>query len=92
MLADQGGTFNPQQQLPVTWPAEPVVAQAYLGQLNRDGALEAELANRPGMALTNAASGQGNAWALEQVEKVARTVDAEGVTAQRIAGLADALE
>ncbi len=29
--------FNPQQQLPVEWPADPVVAQAYLDQLERDG-------------------------------------------------------
>ena len=35
LLADQGGAFNPQQQFPVTWPAEPVVARAYLDQLRR---------------------------------------------------------
>ena len=34
-VADQGGLFNPQQQYPVTWPAEPVVALAYLDQLIR---------------------------------------------------------
>ena len=39
-LADQGRLFNPQQQFRVTWPAEPVVAQAYLDQLARAGALE----------------------------------------------------
>jgi hypothetical protein len=27
--------FNPQQQFPVTWPAEPVVARAYVDQLRR---------------------------------------------------------
>jgi hypothetical protein len=32
-LADQGALFNPQQQFRVTWPAEPVVARAYLDQL-----------------------------------------------------------
>ncbi|MDH3404390.1 MAG: DUF305 domain-containing protein, partial [Acidobacteriota bacterium] len=37
-LADQG-VFNPQQQLRVTWPAEPVVARAYLDQLARGAAL-----------------------------------------------------
>jgi uncharacterized protein (DUF305 family) len=38
-LADQGRLFNPQQQFRVTWPAEPVVAAAYLDQLARsDGA------------------------------------------------------
>jgi hypothetical protein len=35
LLARQGGVFNPQQQFPVTWPAEPVVARAYVDQLRR---------------------------------------------------------
>ena len=34
-LADQGAMFNPQQQFPVTWPAHPVVALAYVDQLAR---------------------------------------------------------
>lgn len=38
-LADQGAVFNPQDQHPVTWPAEPVVAKAYIDQLVRDEAL-----------------------------------------------------
>ena len=38
-LADQGGVFNPQQQFPVTWPAHPVVALAYVDQLARSQAL-----------------------------------------------------
>jgi hypothetical protein len=38
-LADQGRRFNPQQQFPVTWPAEPVVARAYMDQLQRRNAL-----------------------------------------------------
>ena len=32
-IADQGALFNPQQQFEVTWPAEPVVARAYIDQL-----------------------------------------------------------
>lgn len=43
-LADQGTTFNPQQQQPVTWPAEPVVARAYLDQLTRSSETPAGLA------------------------------------------------
>jgi uncharacterized protein (DUF305 family) len=35
-LADDGGVFNPQQQFPVSWPAHPSVALAYLDQLVRD--------------------------------------------------------
>lgn len=38
-LAEQGGVFNPQQQFPVSWPAEPVVARAYLEQLERSSDL-----------------------------------------------------
>ncbi|MBN1237012.1 MAG: DUF305 domain-containing protein, partial [Gammaproteobacteria bacterium] len=30
---------NPQQQFRVTWPAEPVVARAYVDQLQRSGGL-----------------------------------------------------
>jgi uncharacterized protein (DUF305 family) len=40
-LADQGGAFNPQQQFPVRWPDVPVVARAYMDQLEREGALGA---------------------------------------------------
>ncbi|MEM1156012.1 MAG: DUF305 domain-containing protein, partial [Pseudomonadota bacterium] len=40
MLADQGDVFNPQQQFRVTWPADPVIARAYIDQLDRDNALE----------------------------------------------------
>jgi hypothetical protein len=41
LLADQGEVFNPQQQFRVTWPAEPVVAKAYIDQLLRSDALTA---------------------------------------------------
>ena len=43
-LANQGATFNPQQQQPVTWPADPVVARAYLDQLTRSSGTPADLA------------------------------------------------
>jgi hypothetical protein len=45
-LADQGEVFNPQQQFPVRWPAEPVVAQAYLDQMRRGGVLPEALDDR----------------------------------------------
>jgi len=38
-IADQGNLFNPQQQFRVTWPAEPVVARAYIDQLERSDTL-----------------------------------------------------
>jgi len=36
--------FNPQQQVPMTWPARPVVARAYIDQLLKDKALEEDTA------------------------------------------------
>jgi hypothetical protein len=53
-LANQGGIFNPQQQYPVAWPAEPVVARAYMDQLRRGGLLDAALDQRLGAVLTQA--------------------------------------
>ncbi len=49
-LAEYSKGFNPQQQFPLTWPAEPAVAQAYVDQLARSAALDADIA----AALTNA--------------------------------------
>ncbi|MEM8770612.1 MAG: DUF305 domain-containing protein [Pseudomonadota bacterium] len=43
-LANQGAVFNPQQQFPVSWPAEPVIARAYMDQLQRDNALPSDMA------------------------------------------------
>ena len=43
-LADQGDTFNPQQQFSVSWPAEPVVAKAYVDQLSRSNTITNEKA------------------------------------------------
>jgi uncharacterized protein (DUF305 family) len=39
--ANQVGTFNPQQQYPVSWPDAPVAARAYIDQLQREGAFTA---------------------------------------------------
>lgn len=39
-LANQADRFNPQQQFEVTWPASPVVALAYLDQLDRNNSLD----------------------------------------------------
>ncbi len=54
-LANQGSVFNPQQQHRVTWPDEPVVALAYIDQLNRAGALDDEM--NTDLAETIAATG-----------------------------------
>lgn len=50
-MANQGDVFNPQQQFSVTWPAEPVVARAYIDQLNRGNVLAEGLVNDLNVAL-----------------------------------------
>ena len=59
-LADQGAQFNPQQQFAVTWPAESVVARAYLDQLERSGALPASTTAELVAVLDDAAARLGN--------------------------------
>jgi hypothetical protein len=54
--ADEGGVFNPQQQFPVEWPAEPVVARAYLEQLQRDRAVSESVATKLTAALDRSAA------------------------------------
>ena len=55
-IADQGSSFNPQQQFRVTWPAEPVVARAYIDQLERSEALSKSFAADLNQALDGSAS------------------------------------
>ncbi len=55
--ADQASVFNPQQQFPVTWPADPVVARAYLDQLARADAIDEKLARDVEAALESAEDG-----------------------------------
>lgn len=54
-LADQGAAFNPQQQFPVSWPDHPVVGLAYVDQLSREQAIEADDAAALSAALRQAA-------------------------------------
>ena len=39
-------TFNPQQQIPMSWPVSPIVARVYIDQLFKDGAINAKTATR----------------------------------------------
>jgi hypothetical protein len=50
-LANQGELFNPQQQFKVTWPAEPVVAKAYVDQIERGALLSADMIKKLNNAL-----------------------------------------
>lgn len=53
-LANMGDLFNPQQQFTVTWPAEPVVARAYLDGFARDGSLRDETVESIGSVIDRA--------------------------------------
>nr|WP_137677332.1 DUF305 domain-containing protein [Parerythrobacter lutipelagi] len=68
-LASQGETFNPQQQNPVTWPDEPVVARAYIDQMQRIEPMD-ESALAPYYAALDAAD-QGDASAAPELEQLA---------------------
>ncbi len=95
VLADQGALFNPQQQFRVTWPAEPVVARAYLDQLGRDKALPDELVRDAVAALDRAGSriAEGGrdpelAGMLDSLAASVQTKEAaDPVTQRRQAGL-----
>ncbi|MEO6112875.1 MAG: DUF305 domain-containing protein [Sphingomicrobium sp.] len=94
-LADQGGMFNPQQQYPVRWPAEPVVARAYMDQLRRGGMLDAGIDQRLGAALSQASApldARSKARPLAiQLRSLAGEVAAPASDRARRAALADVL-
>jgi hypothetical protein len=96
-IADQGALFNPQQQFRVTWPADPVVARAYLDQLQRSKALPDALATDLGAVLAAMAAPVGDkrsdkelAGTLESLASKVQDASGETGAAQR-AGLADTL-
>jgi uncharacterized protein (DUF305 family) len=94
LLADQGKRFNPQQQFPVTWPASPVVARAYIDQLERDDALSDSVAADLAAALEQAESGAHDKKLVGQLKALAKALKkegGEGITAKRRAGLAETL-
>ena len=76
--------FNPQQQAPMTWPAKPVVARAYIDQLMKDKALEEDTAERiiEKLDLVDAAMGKGgNNRLAKQLSRFELSVDAPNVDA-----------
>ena len=93
-LADQGGTFNPQQQFPVSWPDHPVVAQAYVDQLARAQALSADQTARLTEALTRAAAridaGGPDAALAGTIQQLAAGLSVNGET-ERVAALRETL-
>lgn len=97
-LADQGELFNPQQQFKVTWPAEPVVARAYIDQLERTTALSSEeksdLSDALDRSATQLESGDRSRSLSRELQSLARTVergDGDDIDMKRRAGLAETL-
>ena len=98
VVADQGGVFNPQQQFPVSWPAEPVVARAYLDQLERGEALSesvvAELAaalDRSASQLEGGARDEDLAAELESLAAALEEGSGDAIAKKRQAALAGTL-
>ncbi len=85
----QQSVFNPQQQFPVTWPAEPVIARAYLDQLQRSKGLDKSMAAKLTKALDQSAkrleAGASDANLASKLEALAAALeDGDGdATAQR---------
>jgi uncharacterized protein (DUF305 family) len=98
LLADQGGVFNPQQQFPVSWPAEPVVARAYIDQLERSQAvstsLQADLSAVLDDAATKLADGARDKTLAGKLKSLATSVKKGGgdaMTEKRRVALAETL-
>jgi uncharacterized protein (DUF305 family) len=96
-----GERFNPQQQFPITWQNDPVVAQAYLDQLERSDAMDAAGVTSLRAALEGAASlmaaGQSDASMASSLSDhaagLAGTVNRlEGIDRRRARGLVDTIE
>lgn len=98
-IADQGERFNPQQQFAVTWPAEPVVARAYLDQLDRDKALPdkrvrdvAATLDRAGRRIEDGGSDRELSALLKSLAASLKEEGASNaITTKRRASLADVL-
>ncbi|NNC36047.1 MAG: DUF305 domain-containing protein [Acidimicrobiales bacterium] len=81
-LADQGDVFNPQQQFPVSWPDEPVVARAYLDQMQRantlSGARIAEFTDALDLAAEKLAAGDSDGDLSKTLRTLASGLKADG--------------
>ena len=87
--------FNPQQQRQIDWPRSPVVARAYLDQLQRSGGLSEETSQAVASALAAAeksGAGGGAADRLLDVSRQLGEVAASGGDVRRIRGLVETLE
>jgi uncharacterized protein (DUF305 family) len=98
VIADQGERFNPQQQFQITWPAEPVVAGAYIDQLQRSNELSPSLIadlnsvlERSATQLENGASDGDLADSLEMLSMGLNEIGGDAISQKRRAALSDTL-
>ena len=90
--------FNPQQQIPMTWPAKPVVARAYLDQLMRDKVLKEDTAKSivERLDLVDAAMDRGGdnrlARQIYRFQLPLEDLDVESMTQHRLEKLDVALK
>ncbi|MEX0899886.1 MAG: DUF305 domain-containing protein [Gammaproteobacteria bacterium] len=101
LLAKTSHAYNPQQQSEVRWPADPVVARAYIDQLQRADRLLGDravaLERLLGRAERALADGKGDAELAGEMASLAADLgeharDQEGSTRRRLVSLADTLE
>ena len=97
-LADQGDAFNPQQQYRVTWPAEPVVARAYLDQLESGKGVSAAFAadaaatlDRSAAKLEEGARDRSLSRKLKSLAKALQEYSGDASTNARRTALAETL-
>ena len=97
-VADQGGVFNPQQQFRVDWPVAPVVARAYVDQLERGKVLSATLVadvraalDRADSQLENGARDKSLAAKLKSLAKDLSKGGGDATTMKRRSALAETL-
>jgi uncharacterized protein (DUF305 family) len=98
VAANRRGVFNPQQQFSIDWPAEPVVARAYLDQLERGDKLSTSLAADLAAALDRAAStlsagthDEELAASLDSMAATLEQVDGDAITKRRQSALTETL-
>jgi len=98
LMANQGERFNPQQQFEVTWPADPVIARAYIDQLTRDEAISDSLVADLESVLDSSAAriqnGSSDKALAAELNSLAAALEDEGgdaITSRRRTALADTL-
>jgi hypothetical protein len=97
-IADQRERFNPQQQFRITWPAEPVVARAYIDQLERSESLSTSTVadlnaalDRTETRLEDGAKDAELAESLEMFSMALNAIGGDAIANKRRAALSETL-